>query len=49
VLSLKGIEGFSSPVVVEMQDWDNKDLVEMIASDIAEVSSTFFSQKRTYQ
>jgi len=37
VLSLKGIEGFSSPVVVEMQDWDNKDLVEMIASDIAEV------------
>jgi hypothetical protein len=25
VLSLKGVEGFSSRVVVEMQDWDSKD------------------------
>jgi len=37
VLSLKGIDGFTSTVVIEMQDWDNKELVEMIAGDFAEV------------
>lgn len=37
VLSLKGIEGMIAHVVVEMQDVDNRELVNMVAPEIAEV------------
>jgi len=37
VLSLKGMENLSGHVVVEMQDVDNRELVNLVADDIAEV------------
>jgi len=37
VLSLKGIDGLTAHVVVEMQDVDNRELVNMVAPEIAEV------------
>ena len=37
VLSLKGMENLAGHVVVEMQDVDNRELVNLVAVDIAEV------------